>query len=203
MARRVSEEDESGQVAVASVCGMDVAYKGDAGAGAAAVLSYPELELLESNVVRGTTPVPYIPTFLAFREMPFLVRLMSRLETRPSVFMINGHGIYHPASLGLASHFGVAFDVPAIGVAEGLLKIQGQYDEGEYIYDNGKKVCCALAGGACGGKRRIYVSPGHRMTLGRAVELARSCPSGHSRPEPLFLADKISKKAIRGADGNG
>ena len=188
------------------MCGVDVAYKGGLGAGAAVVLSYPGLEVQEIKVVFGRALIPYIPTYLAFREMPFLVRLVLKLEAKPSLFMINGHGVYHPAGLGLASHFGVSFDVPTIGVSGGMLKVEGQSEKGGSIFVGGKRVCCILgvrAGSRSEGHRGIYVSAGHRMSLDRAVEVTRSCFRDHSRPEPLFLADKITKKAIRSADVYG
>ena len=187
---------------------MDVAYRGDAGAGAAVVLSYPGLEVLETKTILGKALVPYMPTFLAFREMPFLFKLFSRLDEEPSLFFINGHGVYHPAGLGLASHFGVAFGVPTIGVAGGLLRLKGETVDGGSVCVSGRKVCCAIRekdeNDGCRAKGKVsYVSAGHRISLERAVEVARSCFRGHSTPEPLFLADQISKKTIGSANVYG
>ena len=44
---------------------------------------------------------PYIPGFLAFREVPFIVELVEELqreqpELMPHVVMVDGNGILHP-----------------------------------------------------------------------------------------------------------
>lgn len=192
LSRKVSEEHTGG--AVKTVCGMDVSYRGGRGAGAAVVLSYPDLKTLEVKVVMRSVAVPYIPTFLAFREMPFFLELMHRLERRPDVFMIDGHGIYHPAFCGSASHFGVIFDVPTIGVAGELMRLEGEEKVGGMILLRGRRAGMAIRDS----KRGVYVSVGHKMSLDLAASIVRGCIRGHRKPEPLFLADSISREAIRG-----
>ncbi len=183
---------------------MDVSYRPDGrrGAGTAVVMSYPEMEVVEVRTVHGEAAVPYIPSFLAFREMPYFARLMWRVSSRPSVFMIHGHGRCHPMRLGSASHFGVVFDVPTIGVASrplgrGEAAGSGMCGEGsgrEDVLSGGEPVARVLREGAKG----IYVSVGHRISLDLAEEVTRRCLRDHRMPEPLFLADKISRDAVRG-----
>lgn len=183
---------------------MDVSYGPDErrGAGTAVVMTYPGMEVVEVRTVHGEAAVPYIPSFLAFREMPYFARLMWRISSCPSVFMIHGHGRYHPMRLGSASHFGVAFDVPTIGVANrpqgrGMAASGGMRSEGACGGDvllEGEVVARILRDGAKG----IYVSVGHRISLGLAEEVTRGCIRDHRMPEPLFLADKISRDAVRG-----
>jgi len=192
LSKKVSEEHTGG--AFETVCGMDVSYRGERGAGAAVVLSYPDLKILETKVVFRPVVVPYTPTFLAFREMPFFTALIRRLERRPDVFMIDGHGIYHPAFCGSASHFGVVFDVPTIGVAGGLMRLEGEVKNGGVILLKGRRVGMVLRDG----KKGVYVSVGHKMKLDMAANIVRGCIRGHRKPEPLFLADSISRGAIRG-----
>ncbi|MGQ9759248.1 MAG: endonuclease V [Candidatus Methanomethylicaceae archaeon] len=169
-----------------SVCGIDVSYAGDHGFGAAAVLSYPDLSILEVEVLEGRAPIPYIPTFLAFREMAFLSRLMGRMRREPDVFIVDGHGLYHPRRCGLATHFGVVFNVTSIGVAKGRLRMKGLKVVGEDVVVGGRAVG-RLVG-------NLYVSVGNRITLDEAVEIVSRCRRGHSAPEPLFLAHRISKE---------
>jgi len=173
---------------------MDVSYRGVRGAGAAVVLSYPDLKILEKKVAFRSVVVPYTPTFLAFREMPFFTALMRRLEMRPDVFMIDGHGTYHPVFCGSASHFGVVFNVSTIGVAGGLMGLEGEVKDGGTILLKGRRVGMAIRDG----KRGVYVSVGHKMSLDLAASIVRGCIRGHRKPEPLFLADSISRGAIRG-----
>lgn len=181
---------------VERICGMDVSYRGDMGAGAAAVLSYPEMELLEERRILKRALIPYTSTFLAFREMPYFASLVRALRTRPQVFLINGHGLYHPAFLGAASHFGVVFDVPSIGVASRPLRLNGEGRAGCNVIYRGRVVATLM--GSLGKEERLYVSVGHRTTLEQAIAIVRGCLKGHRMPEPLFLADSISRETVRG-----
>lgn len=174
---------------------MDISYKGDLGSGTAVVMSYPRLEELEVRTVWGAARVPYIPTLLAFREMAFLVALRAKIRLEPSVYILNGHGIFHPRGLGSASHFGVVFDVATIGVASSPIRFEGAQIKGDWVEVGGKVVAAAFKT-AGGGK--IYVSAGHRMTLDLAVEIVKGCSRDHRLPEPLFLADSYSRRALGG-----
>jgi deoxyribonuclease V len=192
LSKKVSEEHKGG--AIETVCGMDVSYCGESGMGAAVILSYPDLKIIETKAVFRTVAVPYIPTFLAFREMPFFTGLIHRLEKRPDVFMIDGHGIYHPAFCGSASHFGVVFDVPTVGVASGLMGLEGEVIDRGTILLRGRRVGAVIRSG----RRGVYVSIGHKISLDLAANIVRGCISGHRKPEPLFLADSISREAMSG-----
>lgn len=166
-----------------SICGMDVSYDNEIGVGAAVVLSFPSLKLLNSVVIKDKAPMPYIPTFLAFREMPFLFKLFKRIKAE--LFMINGHGICHPRGCGIATQFGVAFKVPTIGVAKGLLK--GLKLENDYVLLNGRTVGKKL--------NNIYVSVGNMITLNEAIEIVLKCMK-NSTPEPIRLAHNLSRRII-------
>jgi deoxyribonuclease V len=72
---------------------------------------------------------PYIPTYLAYRELPLFEKLIEQLKVRPSVLMVDGNGILHPYKIGIASHLGVVLDIPTIGVAKNLLC--GEVKEGK------------------------------------------------------------------------
>jgi len=41
------------------------------------------------------------------------------------------------------------------------------------------------------------VSVGHRMNLDLATKIVRGCIRVHREPEPLFLANSISREALR------
>lgn len=77
---------------------------------------------------------PYIPGFLAFRELPLLRQVFTQLEAsrtvnpevpRPDVVMVDGNGLLHPNQFGLACHLGVELDIPVIGVAKNLHAVDG------------------------------------------------------------------------------
>uniref|UniRef100_A0A4W5P7T1 Endonuclease V n=1 Tax=Hucho hucho TaxID=62062 RepID=A0A4W5P7T1_9TELE len=77
-----------------------------------------------------TLTAPYISGFLAFRETPYLLEALQRLETTqpsllPQVVLVDGNGLFHYREFGLASHLGVLSGLPCIGVAKDLLQVQG------------------------------------------------------------------------------
>jgi deoxyinosine 3'endonuclease (endonuclease V) len=73
---------------------------------------------------------PYIPGFLAFREVPPLWNLFKKLkdqkpEAWPQLLIVDGNGILHQNQCGLACHLGVLLDVPTLGVGKTLFYIDG------------------------------------------------------------------------------
>uniref|UniRef100_A0A8C5CVX2 Endonuclease V n=1 Tax=Gadus morhua TaxID=8049 RepID=A0A8C5CVX2_GADMO len=73
---------------------------------------------------------PYVAGFLAFRETPFLMEALRRLERNrpqllPQVVLVDGNGLFHYREFGLACHLGVLSGIPCVGVAKNLLQVQG------------------------------------------------------------------------------
>jgi Endonuclease V len=69
---------------------------------------------------------PYIPGFLAFREVPPFQALLARAPApRPQVLLVDGFGVLHPRRCGAASHLGVETGIPTIGVGKSLLAVDG------------------------------------------------------------------------------
>lgn len=88
------------------------------------------MEVLYEDYEQDTTEYPYIPGFLAFKEVPSYTILFERLRQNkpdlyPQLVLVDGNGILHPRNLGCASHVGVLFDVPAIGVGKTVFYIDG------------------------------------------------------------------------------
>lgn len=182
------------------MAGLDAAYRrlGDAevGVGVAVALEWGSWRILGCKVAVAEVCVPYIPGLLAFREMlvmaPALASLMKEAGAVDLV-VVDGHGLAHPRRLGIASHIGVAFDVPSIGVAKKRL-VGEEVEEGGvvFIVHRGEKVGVVVE---AGGGRKLYVSPGHRVGLLEAAELAREMLDGRL-PKPTLEADRVSK-AVR------
>ncbi|PLO79298.1 endonuclease V, partial [Klebsiella quasipneumoniae] len=85
--------------------GADVGFEqeGEVTRAAMVLLTWPELELVEYQVARVATSMP----FLSFRETPALLAAWEQLSQKPDLLFVDGHGISHPRRLGVASHFGL------------------------------------------------------------------------------------------------
>ncbi|XP_030876395.1 endonuclease V isoform X1 [Leptonychotes weddellii] len=85
------------------VGGVDVSFvKGDSVSACASlvVLSYPELEVVYEDCCMVSLTAPYVSGFLAFREVPFLVDAVRRLQEKeprlvPQVLLVDGNGVLH------------------------------------------------------------------------------------------------------------
>ncbi|XP_039198312.1 endonuclease V-like [Crotalus tigris] len=92
-------QSNSSFIGLERVGGMDLSYlKEDATRACASlvVLSYPELEVLYEDCYVVAVNAPYVAGFLAFREVPFLLEAVQRLETqkpglRPQVLLVDGN----------------------------------------------------------------------------------------------------------------
>lgn len=95
------------------------------------VMEFPSMKILyEDSHSEIQTGYPYIPGFLAFKEIPVYQTLFDRLkqnhpELFPQVLLVDGNGILHTRKFGCASHIGVQFDIPTIGVAKTPFDVDG------------------------------------------------------------------------------
>jgi deoxyribonuclease V len=173
-----------------TVGGLDVAYSGDLAYGVAVVVRLPSLQVVDSACSITKNVVPYVPTFLAFRELTPMLRAYFKLKTEPDVVLVDGHGVAHPRRFGIASHIGVVLKKPTIGVAKSRLY---GVERGDAVLDpaTGEVLARVVK---CGGKK--YVSVGSYVTLDDAVELVkRLCVGGDVYP--LKVADDLTKKLRR------
>ncbi|CAG5132268.1 unnamed protein product [Candidula unifasciata] len=159
---------------------------------------------------------PYVPGYLAFREVQPLVDLYNQLRVAapqylPDVIMVDGNGILHPRGFGLACHLGVVLGMSTLGVAKTLITTQGIHDDQDHKL---KKQTLKQAGdffdlvsdrGAVLGRcvrtcdkapNPIYISVGHNITLESATQICLRC-SKYRIPEPVRKADIDSREFIR------
>jgi len=154
----------------------------------ACVLLNPEMEILEQEYLSDKLRFPYISGFRAYRELPSMIEAFNKLEEKPDVVFVSGHGITH-ARLGLASHFSLSTQVPTIGIANSLLI--GEV-KNNFIMLKGKKVGKILVEKP--GAKPLYVSPGNLISVETAYELAKKfIRLPHKLPEPLHIAHKYSR----------
>jgi deoxyribonuclease V len=195
IAKRVILKDEFHKP-IRTVAGFDLAFSGDKAFVTGVVLDYKFLIVKEIRTIETKLSFPYIPTFLAFREGPPIIKVYKKLKIKPDVMMINGQGVCHPFFCGIASHVGVLLDTASIGIAQS--RLCGSYEEvksvghhSTLIYD-GKMV-----GYAYKSKRNckpILISPGHKVSLESSLRIVKNCIKNHKLPEPIYLAHSISNR---------
>lgn len=193
LSRRVSEVDEGGRIRL--VAGADVAYADDIAHAVAVSWDVDAHEATE--IVESTTRVdfPYIPTYLGFRELPAIRAAVTALRERPDILLVDGHGRLHPVLFGFACYAGVSLDLPTIGVAKHSLVGRPRPSErrGDAVPIAHQGAVRGVAWTPPGGARPCFISVGHRISLETAVRTVRDVTI-RSIPEPLRLADQMSKK---------
>lgn len=197
LAAQVIRKDRLEQDPPRLIAGADVGFEqgGDVTRAAIVLLKYPSLELVEYQVARVATSMPYIPGFLSFREYPALLTAWEMLSQKPDLLFVDGHGISHPRRLGVASHFGLLVDVPTIGVAKKRLcgKFEPLSEEPgscQLLTDKGEPLAWVLRS-----KKRcnpLFVSTGHKVSLDTALLWVNRCLVGYRLPEPTRWADAVA-----------
>lgn len=170
------------------------------------VFKYPELEVIEISHAQGPTPLPYIPGFLAFREIPTLLKAFDKLKTKPELLVVDGNGIIHKRKIGIASQLGVKLNLPSFGIAKSLLV--GNFVEPGLEAGNSTPVTYKdeLLGFALRTKNNVkpvFVSPGHLIDFQDSLELTKLMTGKYRLPEPTRIADKYSKLIKHGENTAG
>ena len=207
------------------VAGIDQAFVDDVALSAVVVLRGDTV--VERTHAVTALSTPYIPGLLSFREGAAIIAALGTLDCDPDLLCFDGSGRLHYRQAGLATHIGVVFDVPAIGVAKRLLcgtprestagrpagwrtPIAAASD------DNGRGVDAppeTVVGYAYQSRQYdspnrhinpLYVSPGHRLSAETTVDLVAALCDGYKLPEPTRLADSYAdeiKNELPEADG--
>ena len=168
-------------------------------------------KIIEEESAAEEVPMPYIPGLLAFREGSSIVSTLKKLDVEPDMLLLDGSGRIHFRQAGIATHIGVIFDVPAIGVAKNLLC--GKVDlPGKMQQGNKRKVHAdssvenldeTVIGYAYQSRQYsspkqsinpLYISPGHRVNVETSVNIVSRFCKDYKLPEPIQIADsKVSQ----------
>lgn len=181
------------------------------------IMAYPSLEVIYRRMELVKIDEPYMPSYLAFREIPAFRSLWNEMlerdsEIKPDVLFINGNGYFHPRRCGVATHVGIELDVPTIGVTKNFFQMEGlamtpvrwEFKETCKELDDwmpiiSKEVPGDILGAGVNmtgeGGRPLYVSVGHRISLETALEVVKMT-SEHRFPEPLRQADLSSRDYV-------
>ena len=197
IAKRVVKEDRFKKLE--TIAGCDISFaRGNFAFAACAVLDYKTLEMLKQNVIGVRLHFPYIPTFLAFRELEGMFKAVEGLQA--DVYMVGAQGLAHPRRAGLACHLGVALNKPVLGVAKSRLcgeapmppKRKGAYT---MLKDGGETLGAVLRTQL--GVKPVYVSIGHKLSLKTAIKITLDTTRAHRLPEPLRAAHELATKTMR------
>ncbi len=188
LARRVEFNDRGGPMD--RIAGFDLSYDGDRAVVAGVVTTPDGGRVLDSLALRVRVDFPYVPGYLAYREFPAIERCFSRLNPPPDLLMVDGHGVLHPARLGVASFAGVRLNRPTIGVAKSLLvgeagQLPREPGGTAEVRVDGEVLGAGLRSGLS--HRVIYVSVGHAVSLQTAIRVTKALCRTRI-PEPLRRA---------------
>ena len=203
-ARRLQEELR-GQVVhqdrlagpAARVAGIDIGFERDGAVtrAAAVVLSYPDLEVVDTAVARRPTRFPYVPGLLSFRECPAALAALDGLTASADALVCDGQGLAHPRRFGLACHLGLLTGIPSIGVAKS--RLIGVHDpvpdsKGAWVRlrDRGETIGAVLR--TRKGVKPVFVSVGSGFTLATAVQLAVDLTPRYRLPETTRQAHRLA-----------
>ena len=199
--------------ALKTAAGVDLAYwkenEQEKAVCCIVVINMETHKVLEKQSFSGDITVPYIPGFLAFRELPLVSGALAKLETKPDIFFFDGNGYLHPRHMGLASQASFLLDgsTPTVGVAKTYYRVKGAEFE---MPDEqaGSFTEIVVEGEVCGrvlrthdGVRPVFVSAGNNITLETAAALALRLTDKESHiPIPTRLADletHVAREALR------
>jgi deoxyribonuclease V len=190
------------------VVGIDQAFVGDERSVSAAV-AIRDGAVVERAAGSAPLEIPYIPGLLAFREGAAIVDALESLSVDPDLLVLDGSGRIHFRQAGIATHAGVLFDVPSVGVAKNLLcgtprePLDDPLPEGARVAIEADEDVDAPDGTVIGyayqsrqypnPKRRhvnpLITSPGHRVSAETTVDVVEATCAGYKLPAPTRLAD--------------
>jgi deoxyribonuclease V len=184
--------------------GVDLSYVGTQGVAAYVRLELPSLTLIETHTLTQEVRFPYIPSYLAFRELPVMLALLQKLKEQNAladITFVDGTGTLHHRQAGIASQLGVMLDIPTIGITKSLLHGEPERDlqglaPGEicYIRIGGQRAGAAIK--PADSSEPFFVSPGHRIDLETAIELTQLTLK-NLLPEPIQHAHNASHQAAQ------
>ena len=200
LSKRIKLQDKLPIDSVRYVAGIDLTYLDvwktrTLGIACAVVLDIKrDFEVVQVEYAESEVDFPYIPTFLAYRELPLVMRVSDKLGVRVDLFMLDGMGIMHPRRMGIAAHFGVIKGCMSVGCAKSHLI--GEYKKPsnrllsyEKVFINGEHVGFVLKSKK--NANPIFISPGNNISLDSSLKMAIRCLNGYKLPEPTRLAHNL------------
>ena len=184
-----------------TVAGVDLAYwkEGDEewAVCCIVVIDFATHEVIEKKQFTGRVEVPYMPGFLAFREIPLVLKTVEQLENMPDIYFFDGNGYLHPRHMGIATHASFFLNKPTVGIAKSYFRVDRKTDYVEPENEAGRFTDIVIDEETYGralrthqNVRPIFVSVGNYVSLDTACKLALRLTDRESHiPIPTRLAD--------------
>lgn len=186
---------------VGSLAGIDISSGGDIHA-LAISRHDPDGNYVDSICLGGDPGLPYISGYLFYREGPVILPGIVKGEETGllddgTVLVMDGNGSLHPRRMGIATQVGVISDRASIGVAKKLMigtvgneRPSVNEMRSAQIEHKGRTLGASLSNG---GKKPIYVSPGHGIDLDTALDTIVRVTRTRI-PEPIKWAHRLSNE---------
>ncbi len=210
--KKISLADSFDISELKTVAGVDLAYwnrdKEEYAVCCIIVIDYHSHEVIEKKHCHGKIDVPYSPGFLAFRELPLVLKTSELLEISPELFIFDGNGYLHPRHMGIATHASFYLNKPTFGIAKTYFRVDKKTDYIEPDNESGNYTNIVIEGEIYGrvlrthtGIKPVFVSAGSGISLDTACDITLKLTGKESHiPIPTRLADletHIMRDALR------
>lgn len=211
---RIVTSDTFDPCSLRLVAGVDLAYwkNGDDEFAVCCivVIDIDTHEIIEKRHCSGKIEVPYMPGFLAFRELPLILKTAKMLDNVPDIYIFDGNGYLHPRHMGIATHSSFYLNKPTIGIAKTYFRVDKKTDYTEPQNEAGSYTDIVIDGEVYGRALRthkdvkpIFISVGNNISLDTACSLALKLTDKESHiPIPTRFADletHIEREAAKSA----
>jgi len=148
---------------------------------------------------------------LGFRECKLLAKAILELPKKPNIIMCDGHGKIHPRRFGEAVHLGLALNIPTIGIAKTpfigysnwntIKRVKGNktpiWVEDPLLNSESSNEVLGYAVCLNYDLKPVFISEGYKIGIDFAIKISQITSKNHRQPEPLYMADYLSRKKIR------
>ena len=198
---KIEPTDKFDIASVKLVAGVDLAYWNkdyeEYAVCCIVVIDVETHEVVEKQHYSGKIEVPYMPGFLAFRELPLILKTVELLENNPDIYVFDGNGYLHPRHMGIATHASFYLNKPTIGIAKTYFRVDKKTDYTEPENEAGSYTDIVIDGEVYGRALRthkdvkpIFISIGNFVSLDTACAFAMKLTDKESHiPLPTRLAD--------------
>jgi len=201
---------------IKTIAGVDISYFYDEnkenGVACAVLWNLEQNKEEKHYFAQDLISFPYKPGFLGFRECKLLFKAIAKLPNSPDLIMCDGHGKIHPRRFGEAVHLGFALNIPTIGIGKNpyigyfnkneIQKIKGnkapvRAKNPENVDEDSSNELLGYVICLNDGSKPVFISVGYKTTIDIALKICLITTKGHRQPEPLYLADHLSRKRTK------